>query len=127
MTEGLSNQDIPIINHVLQHAIQYDLVKDVSLHQLIIALDYFRDQLPFFVQVQINLINQLNLFTNILELQYGDYKQVNSVNAANFDGILPNHTKSIQEPDIDNFYTNFINDDIYKKTELNKELSSSDL
>lgn len=66
MAEGITAVNISTLNNCLQAAIQNNYVEDSELRALIIALDYFKDNLPYYTILQIDLINKLFLYSNIL-------------------------------------------------------------
>lgn len=66
MAEGITAVNISTLNSCLQSAIQNNYVEDSDLRALIVALDYFKDSLPYYTILQIDLINKLFLYSNVL-------------------------------------------------------------
>jgi hypothetical protein len=66
MAEGITAINISTLNSCLQAAIQNNYVDDSEVRALIVALDYFKDSLPYYTILQIDLINKLFLYSNIL-------------------------------------------------------------
>lgn len=62
MMGNLIALDITKTNSVLQYAIQNSEVNNTDLHAFLIALNQFKSELPPFIVLQINLINELHLY-----------------------------------------------------------------
>lgn len=66
MAEGITAVNIATLNEGLQYAIQNNRVEDSEVRALLLALDYFKDSLPYYTILQIDLINKLFLYGNVL-------------------------------------------------------------
>lgn len=66
MAEGITAVNIATLNEGLQYAIQNNRVEDSEVRALLLALDYFKDSLPYYTILQIDLINKLFLYGSVL-------------------------------------------------------------
>ena len=74
MAEGITAVNIATLNECLQYAIQNNHVGDEEVRALLLALDYFKDSLPYYTILQIELINKLFLYSNVLISLSGEVK-----------------------------------------------------
>lgn len=66
MMGNIATVDINKVNLVLQYAIQNNALDNKDLQALVIALAYFKQDLPYFTVLQLNLINELTLYAQVL-------------------------------------------------------------